>query len=154
MNQSTRFDAIPAEKTRPRFAVRNKPARREPGPCWAVVDRLEGKVTRRFVYKQTAEQVARELNEQHGPIPAPNPRDTWPCWTDGDRWACLTPPVAPAEEQALEEPTADDREWWAQQDREAESDPLLAGFDSPLMAFLDRMGPDSWEEQDVREFAR
>ena len=160
MNDSTR----PAEKTRPRFAVRNKPAKRNPGPCWTIVDRLERKVVRRFVYKASADQVVRELNEKADPIPASarNPRDSWPSWTDSGRWTLVSPEVPPAEERPAEEPSPEDRRWWA---AESEGDgqgddhgPLLADVSDPMLnAYHDRLEAEFFarvEMQDLIEFAR
>ncbi len=39
-----------------------------------------------------------------------NPAETWPAWTDGDRWE-----LGPDEAGDFEPPAPDEEQWWAEQ---------------------------------------
>jgi hypothetical protein len=137
-------------KSRPRFAVVRRESKRD-ARCWLVIDRQARKSIFRSFNRSTAAQVAAEHNEIHTPAP----RSEWPAWTTDGQWVLTTPEIAPAEAEALEEPSPDDRQWWAAQDDDADDrGTLLASLDSGLSAFLDRVGADSWEEADLAEFRR
>ncbi len=141
--------------SKPRFTVRRRESRRD-ARCWVVVDRRARKLVFRSFNRTTAEQVAAEHNQIFTPAPA----GEWPAWTEDGQWVLTTPEIAPAEEQALEEPTADDREWWAQQDADATAADLiavradLAAYDEWVSGLEAQYHATRYEEADLAEFRR